>query len=145
MQEANRNILLVINVFTYGFVILISLITIANVFNTVSTGINLRRRELAMLRSVGMTDGGFNRMMSYECIFYGLKALLYGLPAAFIVNYGIFYSVLAGAEIPFMVPWGSIGISVFGVFFVVFVTMMYAMGKIKKANVIDALRDEMAA
>jgi len=144
MMESQRNIILVINIFTYGFVILISLITIANVFNTVSTSINLRRREFAMLRSVGMTDNGFNRMMNYECIFYGLKALLFGLPAAITVSYLIYKSVIAGAEVPFSLPWSSIGISVFSVFFIVFITMLYAMGKIKKANVIDALRDDMA-
>ncbi|MCL2757387.1 MAG: ABC transporter permease, partial [Coriobacteriia bacterium] len=93
MLEQNRNLILVINVFTYGFTILISLIAVANVFNTVSTSINLRRREFAMLRSVGMTDGAFNRMMNYECIFYGLKALLYGLPASLAVTYLIYRAV----------------------------------------------------
>ena len=144
MMESKRRIILVINVFTYGFVVLISLIATANVFNTVSTSINLRRREFAMLRSVGMTDGGFNGMVNYECIFYGLKALLYGLPTALIITYFIYKAVTAGADVAFTMPWSSIGISVFSVFSVVFVTMMYSLGKIKKANVIDALRDEIS-
>jgi putative ABC transport system permease protein len=142
--EQTRHIILVINVFTYGFVILISLITIANVFNTVSTSINLRKREFAMLRSVGMNNRGFNKMMNFECFFYGLKALLYGLPVSAVITYLIYKSVLNGVDVTFELPWVSIGISVFSVFLVVFVTMMYAVGKVKKTNVIDALRDEMA-
>jgi putative ABC transport system permease protein len=139
----NRNILMIINVFTYGFVILISLITIANVFNTISTSINLRKREFAMLRSVGMGGKSFNRMMNFECIFYGLKALLYGLPASVLVTFLIYKATLKGIDVTFTLPWGSIVLAIFSVFFVVFVTMIYATSQIKKANVIDALRVDM--
>ncbi|MDR1319983.1 MAG: ABC transporter permease [Gracilibacteraceae bacterium] len=138
----NRNILLVINIFTYGFVILISLITVANVFNTVSTGIKLRRREFAMLRSVGLSSRGFDRMMSFECLFYGLKALLYGLPASAGITYLIYRAVLSGVDVPFTLPWNGIAVSTFGVFLIVFVTMIYAVRGIKNANVIEALREE---
>jgi putative ABC transport system permease protein len=139
----NRNILMIINVFTYGFVILISLIAIANVFNTISTGIHLRRREFAMLRSVGMGAQSFNRMMNFECVFYGLKALLYGLPASVAITYLIYKATLKGIDVSFHLPWGSIAIAIISVFFVVFITMMYATSQIKKANVIDSLRIEV--
>jgi putative ABC transport system permease protein len=142
--QTHRNVILLINVFTYGFVILISLITIANVFNTISTGIALREREFAMLRSVGMGDRSFNKMMNYECVFYGVKALLYGLPAAIAISYLMYLSLMdvSSRFIPFIFPWFSIGISTVSVFFVVFVTMVYATGKIKKTNVIDALKGD---
>jgi putative ABC transport system permease protein len=140
--EQNRSIILLSNVFTYGFVILISLITIANVFNTVSTGISLRRREFAMLRSIGLGNKSFNKMMSFECLFYGLKALLYGLPVSVAMTFLIYKAMLRGVDVSFNLPWSSVGVAVFSVFFVVFVTMMYSVSKIKKANVIDALRDD---
>ena len=143
IQEANRNILLVIDVFTYGFIILMSLITIANVFNTISTNINLRRREFAMLRSVGMTNRGFNKMMVFECAFYGIKALMYGLPVSAALTWLIYQAMAAGVDVAFRLPWGSIGISVFCVFFVVFVTMLYSVGKLKKENTVDALRSDI--
>lgn len=40
-------------------------------------------------------------------------------------------------------PWASIGISVFGVLFIVFITMLYTISKIKKENIIDVLRDDL--
>lgn len=144
MLEQNRNITFVVDVFTYVFVAMISLIAVANVFNTISTNIRLRRRELAMLRSIGMPDRDFRKMMSFECILYGARTLFLGLPTAGILSWLIYrWMVWGGAEIDFMFPWDSMGISVFGVFLVVFVTMLYAVNRIRKENIIDALRDDM--
>ena len=141
-EEANRNTVLIIQVFSYGFIVLISLIAAANVFNTISTNISLRRREFAMLKSVGMTAKGFNRMMNYECLLYGSKALLLGLPVSCGITYLIYLSIIAGYETSFHLPWRAIGIATLSVFFVVFATMMYSMSKIKKDNPIDALKNE---
>ena len=141
-EEENRNIVTIIQVFAYGFIVLISLIAAANVFNTISTNITLRRREFAMLKSVGMTAKGFNRMMNFECILYGTRSLLFGLPVSFGVSYLIHLAVSEGYQKDFTLPWVAIGIAVLSVFLVVFVTMMYSMSKIKKDNPIDALKNE---
>ena len=140
--EQERNIVLIIQVFSYGFIVLISLIAMANVFNTISTNISLRRREFAMLRSIGMTDKGFNKMMNYECILYGTKALGWGLPFSIGITYLIYKAVGSGYTTDFYLPWGAIVISVLSVFAVVFATMHYAMNKLKKDNPIDDLRNE---
>ncbi len=140
--ESNRALVTIINIFSYGFIILISLIAVANVFNTISTNINLRRREFAMLKSVGMTKRGFNKMMNFECILYGVKGLLYGIPVAIGVTFLIYRSIRTGLETSFYIPWYSIVISIGSVFAVVFATMIYSMSKIKKDNPIDALKNE---
>jgi len=137
-----RNLVTIINVLAYGFIILISLISIANVFNTISTNIALRRREFAMLKSVGMTSGGFNRMMNYECLLYGLKALIYGLPVSVLVTFAIWVVATGSFEQSFVMPVMPVVIAVVSVFFVVFVTMLYSMRKIKKDNPIEALKLE---
>lgn len=142
LAEANRNIITIIKVFAYGFIVLISLIAAANVFNTISTNISLRRREFAMLKSVGMTQKGFHRMMNYECLLYGSKALLLGLPVSCGITYLIYRAVTTAYETSFHLPWAAIGIAVLSVFLVVFATMMYAMSKVKKDNPIDALKNE---
>lgn len=141
-DESNRALIVIINVFSYGFIILISLIALANVFNTISTNIALRRREFAMLRSVGMTEKGLNKMMNYECILYGIKGLSYGLIAAVFVTYLIYLAIRQGVDTAFYIPWYSLTIAVASVFIVVFSTMLYAMRKIKKEDPIEALKDE---
>lgn len=141
-MQAQRNLKLIINIFLYGFIVLISAIGIANIFNTISTNINLRRREFAMLKSIGMTDKGFRKMLDLECFFYGTKALLFGLP----LGIGVCYLLNRGfgnlLEFVFTLPWSSIIISIVAVYLVVFITMLYSSAKVKKENIIDALRDE---
>lgn len=146
MLEEYRSLIFIIDVFTYVFVIMISLIAVANVFNTISTNIRLRRRELAMIRSVGMSERDFTRMMNFECVFYGIRTLLVGLPISVIVSW-VIYKGLTFAEkidnLQFIFPWKSIAISIFGVLIIVFITMLYATSKLKKENIIEALRDDI--
>lgn len=141
-EESERALITVLDVFSYGFIVLISLIAAANVFNTISTNIGLRRHEFAMLKSIGMTQKMFNKMMNYECLLYGIKGLLYGIPASIGVTYLIYRSISYGLETGFFIPWYSIVLAVGSVFVVVFATMLYSMDKIKKDNPIDALKDE---
>ena len=140
--DSQRSMIIIIKVFAYGFIVLISLIAAANVFNTITTNINLRRREFAMLKSVGMTAKGMRKMLNFECILYGTKALIYGLPTSFIVTYFIYRSINEGFDTVFFIPWKSVIIAVMSVFIVVFVTMMFSMSKIKKDNPIDSLKNE---
>ena len=142
-QRNANNMLTVVRVFSYGFITLISLICVANVFNTISTNIALRRRDFAMLRSVGMTRGGLNRMVCFECGLYGFRALLIGLPLTAALTY-LLYRAAVGMYYNnnFHLSWSSVLIASLSVFLVVFVSMMYAMRKVKKDNPIDALKEE---
>lgn len=142
-REGIEAILLVLDVFTFGFIILISLIAAANVFNTISTNMGLRRREFATLKSVGMGERAFGRMTRYECLLYGGKALLFGLPVSLgmslLIHRIVGRAFVAGS---YRVPWAAMGVAAGSVFLVVFATMLYAAQKIKKDNPIDALKQE---
>ena len=140
--EAMRSTVTVVNVFSYGFIILISLIAVANVFNTISTNIALRRREFAMMKSVGLTTRGMHKMLNYECLIYGIKGLALGLPVSFLSTLAIWLVVGQAVEQPFMIPWAAVAIAVGSVFAVVFATMLYAGGKLRRDNPIDALKNE---
>ena len=141
-KNSTRMMIRVVNVFAYGFIILISLIALANVFNTISTSILLRRREFAMLRSIGLSQKGFSKMMNYECIIYGVRSLLLGLPVAILMTYFIWRVTAEAFETGFYLPWKGVVIAVTSVFIVVFATMLYATGRIRKDNTMDALRNE---
>lgn len=141
-KELPRLVVTIVNVFSYGFIILISLIAVANVFNTISTNVSLRRQEFAMMRSVGLSDRGLRRMLNYECLIYGFRSLITGLPAAALLCWIIFRIAKASTETGFYIPWHSVLIAVGSVFLVVFVTMLYAGGKIRKDDPIEALKNE---
>ena len=140
--QMQNNLKLVIQIFLYGFIVLISAIGIANIFNTISTNILLRRREFANLKSVGMTDKQFKKMLNLECLFYGTKALLYGLPIGIFICFLLNLSFSNAVRFIFVLPWDAIIISVISVYIIVFVTMIYSSKKVKRENIIDVLRDD---
>lgn len=142
MYQSQSALITLVRVFSFGFIILITMIAMANVFNTISTNVSLRRREFAMLRSVGMTQKGFYKMMNYECLLYGVKGIMYGVPVSIGMTALIYWSISAGIDQDFYVPWYSVVIAVGSVFVVVFATMLYSMGKIRKDNVVETLKNE---
>ena len=79
IYQENRRVIIWISVFLYGFIIVITLIGVTNIFNTITTNMSLRSKEFAMLKSVGMTSREFNRMIRLESIFYGAKSLFFGI------------------------------------------------------------------
>lgn len=141
-RQNNRMFILVINVFSYGFILLIGVISIANVFNTISTNIILRRKEFAMLRSVGMSEKGFQRMLNYECLIYGGRSLAIGLPISFIFSFFIHYVINQMVQVDYFIPYISVLLAIVMVFVVVFITMLYTTRKIRRNNVIEELRIE---
>lgn len=140
--KSDRDMVTVIMVFAYGFITLIALIAVANVFNTVSTGIILRRKEFAMLKSVGMTDRGIVNILSFESLLSGIKSLVIGLPISAVICLLIHKAIAQGFETAFIVPWYSIIGAVAGVFAVMFISMLYAANRLKKENILDSIRDE---
>lgn len=141
-EENNRTLILLINVFSYGFIILISLISVANVFNTISTNVGLRRRDFGMLRSAGFREKDLLRMMNYECLTYGCKALVWGVPISLVLSYLIQAIDRGITNTEFVPPWNALLIAALCVFIVVFTTMFYAVSRLRKDNPIDAIRME---
>lgn len=138
----NNSINLIISIFLYGFVAVISIIGITNIFNTITTNMALRSREFATLRSVGMTDKEFKKMIWYESFLYGTKALLFGIPAGLGLSY-IFYRQFTGIlEMPYHVPYQQIIVCILLVFVIVCMTMQYSVKKVEKQNIIETIRNE---
>ena len=132
-----------IAIFLYGFIAVIALIGITNIFNTITTNMELRSREFATLKSVGMTKKEFNRMIRLESFFYGMKSLLIGLPIGIFLSYLIFKALTSGTlVIKYQLPWGGIIISVLAVLILIFFIMRYSINKINKQNVIETIRNE---
>lgn len=135
-------ILFVVNFFMYGFITLISLISIANIFNTITTSVALRTKEFAMLKSVGMTPKSFNKMVYFESLFYGLTTLIIGLPIGLGIMYWMHYTMNSVFGSSFSVPISSFIIVIIAVFMIVGSTLLYSTNKIKKQNIIDGLKEE---
>ena len=133
---------LLASVFAYGFIAIITLIGITNIFNTLTSNIELRQKEFAMLKSIGMTKKEFNRMVNLETIFYSVKALLYGIILGLIASFAIYKAFANSLDYGFIWPIQALIISVVFVFIIVFIIMRFAIGKINKQNIIETIRKE---
>lgn len=131
-NQTNRAYILTIRVFTYGFLFLILVISATNILNVISANVILRRREFAMLRSVGMTRSGFYKMAIFESFLYGSKGILTGLPVSVGLSALLWYLFIDSVEFSFYIPWKTAAIAVAAVFAVIIGTMLYTMHYIQK-------------
>lgn len=136
-------VMLIVGIFVYGFIGVISLIGLTNIFNTISTNMQLRSKEFASLKSIGMTKKEFNRMIRLESLMYGIKSLLIGIPLGVLGVFAIFSAFSKGSvPISFVFPWKAILISIAAVFIVVWLIMKYSISKVNKQNIIETIRND---
>jgi len=140
--QTERAMLLVISIFLYGFIGVITLIGVTNIFNTITSNMELRQKEFAMLKSVGMTKKEFNRMINLETLFYSAKSLCYGITLGLIGSYIIHLAFSKNVERAFTLPLTAIIISIIFVFIIVYIIMKYSINKINKQNTIETIRNE---
>lgn len=132
----------IIAIFLYGFITVISLIGITNIFNTITTNMELRSAEFAMLRSVGMTKREFDRMIRLESVFYGTKSLLIGVPIGIALSYAFNYALQRGVVTDMIFPWFGVTVSVLAVFLLLLCIMRYSLNRINRQNIIETIRKE---
>ena len=137
-----RNLILLIGIFLYGFITVITLISVTNIFNTITTSMELRKPEFAMLKSVGMTSKEFNRMIRLESIFVCTKSLIFGIPIGLAISYVIYLLLSQNEDLKFEVPFNGIIISSIFVLLLISILMKYSISKINKQNTIETIRNE---
>lgn len=137
-----RRMYLLISIFLYGFIIVVTLIGVTNVFNTITTNIALRAKEFAMLKSIGMTSKEFNRMVRLESLMYSGKALIIGTPLGLLLSYAFYQSIANSVDFGWIIPWVAILISVAAVGVLVGVIMRYSVRQVEKQNIIETIRSE---
>ncbi len=140
--RAENAVVLVVSIFLYGFIGVITLIGITNIFNTITTNMNLRKKEFAMLKSIGMTKKEFNRMIRLESIFYGVKSLIIGIPIGLVLSYGMYNVFRNSIEMEYVLPYKAIAVAVIFVVVVIGIIMRYSMSKINKQNIIETIRND---
>ena len=140
--KQNQQTMDVMKIFVYGFIVVVSLVSVTNIVNTISTNINLRKREFAVIKSIGVTPGGFNKIIYLESFLYGILSLLYGVPIGVALN--ILMCRIVGNMISFdvMIPYKAILISVVGIFIITFIASYIPMKKISRENIMDNIRQE---
>ncbi len=144
VQQDQYAMKLIIDIFSYGFIILITLIGLANAFNTITTNIYLRRTDFAMLRSVGMGRKDFDKMIMLESLLYSTRSLLLGLIIGTGLSLLIQKAFQQGIDTGYSIPWQPMLAVVAVILIFVTITMFYSVKKVRKVNVIEALKSEVS-
>lgn len=140
-RRNDEKLILTMKIFLYGFIAIVSLIGITNIFNTVTTGMELRGKEFAMLQSIGMTKKEFDKMIRLESVFYGSKALIIGVVSGTILSYVIYISA-GESQLKYTLPLLAIVMSVIVVIILLLGIMKYSIAQIRKQNIIETIRNE---
>jgi putative ABC transport system permease protein len=139
--KAMDTITLLLKTAMYGFTVLLTLIAIANIVNTISTGVLLRRKEFAMYKSVGLENSGFKKMIRLETLLYGFKALVWGVPVSLLLSY-LMYKAFDTNLYTFNPDWLMYAVVVMAVFAILGISMALSVSKIKDDNIIEALKED---
>lgn len=137
-----KSIISAVQFLSYAFILLITLITVFNIINTMTAQIAGRKKELAMLKSVGMTPKEFKKTLIFESMFYGLFGLLFGVPLSLVINRVVGYIISKDNPIPFSVNIWLYLIACVAVFVIIGLTMIYSLKLIKNNSIIDSLKDD---
>ncbi len=140
--KQEKSMILIISIFLYGFITVITLIGITNIFNTITTNMNLRSKEFAMLKSIGMTKKEFNKMIRLESIFYGSKSLFFGIPLGLIGSFLIYKAFNDGLSFGYIFPLKAILLAILFVSIIIGIIMKYSLNKINKQNIIETIRND---
>ena len=141
-DQTQKAVCTMVSTFLYLLIIIISLVGLTNIFNTITINMNLRQKEFAILKSIGMTKKEFNKMISLESTFYGIKSLAIGLPLGIMASYLIYKILNTNLQISYIFPTMSVIISIIVVFILLKGIMKYSLSKINKQNIIETIRND---
>ena len=87
-------------VFIYGFLLIIALITVFNIFNSMNASVAARTRQYGVMRSIGMGAGQLYRMIAAEAATYAVLGCVTGCVLGLPLNKMMFQFLIAG-------KWGA--------------------------------------
>lgn len=145
--QSNQNsvqMLLVMQIFVYGFIFLMIIFSILNIVNMMNASIDKRQKEFAMLLSVGMSSFDIKKMILYESMIYGFKTLLYGVPIGIIIEWFMYRQIISSNTInTFSISYVAYLISFIVIMLVMILTFKVGLKKLNKQNIIESLKDDM--
>ncbi|TQR46570.1 ABC transporter permease [Paenibacillus popilliae] len=133
---------LVIKVLAYGFIAVVSLIGSVNIINTITISIIIRRKELAALKSIGMSQKDLKKMIIYEGLIYGVSGSLQGIFFGCILSYILYLAVSGIKKLVWTIPYTACFITFAAALFISYVSVLIPLRKIQKDNIIDVIREE---
>lgn len=131
----------VINVFVYGFIVMISLIGIVNVVNTISINILLKKKEFGTLGTIGMNKSQLNKMVIFEGVLHGIIASIIGGIVSFILVLATLRIIDFGFSVSNKVYWQPFVIGFVINLLVVLIASLIPLKKIQRMSLVETIRN----
>lgn len=133
---------IMMQIFLYGFVAVISLISSINIINTITTNVLLRKKELSMLQAVGMTTKDMHKSIYLESLFCTFTAWIYGTIIGSGISYFLYKTAGRSVEFKWQLPLEAIFISLIGAIIISLIAGIIPIRKLRKENIIENIRRE---
>jgi putative ABC transport system permease protein len=125
-----------------GLLVMSIIIALIGIINTLSLSIYERRRELGLLRAVGMTDKRVQRMVRLEAVLISALGTLTGVALGLFMGWALIHAInrLSDANVALSLPFGRLGlVLVLGVVLGVLASLIPAR-RSTKLDVLDAIQ-----
>ena len=84
----------VFRIASYGFLAIISLITVLNITNSISMGVSARIKQYGAMRAVGMGSGQVAKMITAEAVTYAICGTAAGIVLGLLLHYLIYAKIV---------------------------------------------------
>lgn len=78
----------------YGFLAIISLITVLNIMNSISMGVSSRIKQYGTMRAVGMESRQVTKMIAAEAVAYAASGTITGIILGLLLHYLIYVKII---------------------------------------------------
>ena len=140
-NKNQQQIWTVINVFVYGFIVMVTLIGVVNVVNTISLNILLKKKEFGTLGTIGMSKSQLSKMVLLEGILHGvfssIVAGILSIPLVLLIIKIVSY----GFTISNKIYWEPFVIGFAINLIVVLIASLIPLNKLKKMNLVETIRN----
>ena len=142
-NQSQRSFIMVAKILFFGFATVLALISLANIYNSLISSLRFRRKEFAMLRSVGMEEKAFRRMIRFESYFYAFKLLIYGIPLGILASVLVHRALSRAATFSFRIPLDHFGLAIGTVVLFLLIVMNLGSRSARRGNILETLKTEL--
>lgn len=139
-----ENSMKVLYLMAFAFVLFMGIIGVSNSYSSINNNLSNRRREFAMLKSMGMTKDGLKKMLRLEGVYYSIYPFIYSIPICSIILIGIakIDRVFGVRDLLFYLDYKTLLIYIIIIVISIYSAYYFGIRKIEKDEIVDVLRDE---
>lgn len=141
-NKAKNEEALTIKVLVYAFIVVVSLIGSLNILNTITISIMIRRKELAALKSIGMSQRDLKKMIIYEALIYGFSGSLQGIFYGCILSYVIYTAASGHFHVEWSIPYNACIITFAAALLISYLSVLLPLRRVQQDNIIDMIKEE---